>query len=224
MAGLHLNIDSSVFTGLTKLANIAIINVLFIVCSIPIFTIGASFTAMMDVAWKMTRGREGTSITREFFRAFKTNFKKSTLIWLIQLVFIVILVVDYRIIRSKPSMVFYVVFAIMTILVAFTSWYSLTLTAIFENSVIQTIKNAILMSLGRFPWSLLIAACFCSPLVLLFLPARRAFFFIPFILILWIGAAAYGAASIFRKALKPFLPKDYDEIPDDIPDEPDKTE
>ena len=225
--GLNLDPEGPVSSSLTKFANIALINVWFIVCSIPIFTIGASFTAMMDVAWRMTKNREGTGITKAFFHAFKVNFKKGTLIWLIQLVFIALLYVDYRIIghqmnlKGGAEMAAYIVFGVLVLIVAFTSWYSLTLTAIFDNTVIQTIKNGLLISIARFPWSLLIACCYLSPLILLIIPARTAFFCVPFLLLVWFGAAALGAAYLFRHALAPFLPEGYDETPVDeiIPDE-----
>lgn len=208
--------DGPVAQALTKIANLALINIYFLICCIPIFTIGASFTAMMDIAWNMTKGTEGTGITKAFFHSFKSNFKRSTGIWLIQLVIIVVLYVDYRYgqalnIKGNMAVVFYSIFAIMCMLVAFTTWYALTMQAIFDNTVLNMIKNGLLISLARFPYSLGIAVCLLSPFIVFLMSPQTAFFFMPLMVLLWFGCVSYGAAFLFRKALAPFLPEGYGE-------------
>ena len=47
------NMDNGLFRALGKLADLMILNILFLVCSLPIFTIGASFTAMYYVTLKL---------------------------------------------------------------------------------------------------------------------------------------------------------------------------
>lgn len=60
------------------------LNVLWVVCCLPVFTAGAATTALWYVCLKCARGDE-TSITGMFFRAFKENFKQATQLWLILL-------------------------------------------------------------------------------------------------------------------------------------------
>ena len=68
--------NSRFFEGITKLTDILIIGFYFIVCSIPLFTIGASATALYYATNKcIYRGR---GYTTEFFHSFKENFKQST--------------------------------------------------------------------------------------------------------------------------------------------------
>ena len=60
------------------------LNALWIVCSLPIFTIGASTTALYYVTLKIAGDEEG-DVMQQFFRAFKRNFKQATVLWLILL-------------------------------------------------------------------------------------------------------------------------------------------
>ena len=58
---------------LLKLVYACYLNLLWFVCSVPVFTIGASTTALYSVTLKIVREREG-DLTRQFFKAFRENF------------------------------------------------------------------------------------------------------------------------------------------------------
>ena len=77
-----------------KLMELMWLNLLVLITSLPIFTIGASFSAMHKVLVQIYRDEE-EKITRVFFSAFKENFKRATLIWLIYLGIYGVLVLDY---------------------------------------------------------------------------------------------------------------------------------
>ena len=83
--GSIFNPDSSLMRGLGRLFDYVVLNMLTILCSIPIVTLGASVTAMYDVMGRMMRDEE-RGVFGDFFRAFRSNFKKATVIWLILLV------------------------------------------------------------------------------------------------------------------------------------------
>jgi len=84
-----LSIDSPIMRFLGKIADLMIVNVLTIICSIPIFTIGPALTAAHYVCLKIVRKEEGYVI-KNYFKAFKENFKQATVIWLILLAIIII--------------------------------------------------------------------------------------------------------------------------------------
>lgn len=67
-----------------KLSYSCWLNLLWLICSIPVFTMGAATTALYDVSLKIVRDEE-TSITRQFFRSFRRNFRQATVLWLILL-------------------------------------------------------------------------------------------------------------------------------------------
>ena len=76
--------DSKFSQTVLKLCMACYLNLLWFVCSIPIFTIGASTTALYYVTLKIVREEEG-SVTALFFKSFKENFKQATVLWLILL-------------------------------------------------------------------------------------------------------------------------------------------
>lgn len=81
--------DSPVSRFLTKLFDIVWLNILTMICALPIVTAGASFTAMHYVLLHMVRNEEGY-IAKSFFRAFKQNFRQATLVWLTVLPFLLL--------------------------------------------------------------------------------------------------------------------------------------
>ena len=78
------NYDNPVWRFIGKLCDVLILNVLWIICSIPLVTMGASTTAVYYVTLKLVRDEEGP-IIRSFFKSFKENLKQATVIWLILL-------------------------------------------------------------------------------------------------------------------------------------------
>lgn len=67
-----------------KLCQSCLLNLLWLLCSIPIITIGASTTALYYVCLKIVRNEEQYVIPM-FFRSFRENFKQATQLWLIML-------------------------------------------------------------------------------------------------------------------------------------------
>ena len=87
--------DSPVMDFLRTVTNLVIVNILFIICSIPVITFGAAYSAKYYVAMKVIRG-EGTGVFIPFFKAFKRNFKQATGVWIVMLVAIFLIIFDWR--------------------------------------------------------------------------------------------------------------------------------
>ena len=78
MKGLF-SYDSAFFRIMDKLGSLFILNMLTLICSIPLFTVGTAFTALYYVTMKMVRDEE-TYVTKDYFRKeliqiCKTNIK-----------------------------------------------------------------------------------------------------------------------------------------------------
>lgn len=93
------DLDGPLMSILNKIADMMILNILAIICCLPIFTAGASFTALHYVCLKIVRNEEGY-IAKSFFKAFKENFKQATIIWMVLLVAILLLVADFWLIKE----------------------------------------------------------------------------------------------------------------------------
>ena len=76
--------ESPLFSKLNTLADLVLLNLLTILCSLPVVTAGASITALYYTMYKL-RNQEA-KLYRAFFKAFKENFKQATIIWLVLLV------------------------------------------------------------------------------------------------------------------------------------------
>ena len=79
-----LNYESKPSQLIIKLCYSCFLNLLWAVCSLPVFTIGASTTALWYASLKVIRGQEYNAGAL-FFRSFKQNFKQATQLWLILL-------------------------------------------------------------------------------------------------------------------------------------------
>lgn len=95
--------DNMFFTIMGVLFDLIILNVLTLLCCIPIVTAGASFTAMHNVLWHMVRHEE-TYVSRQFFDSFKRNLKQSLLPWLAFLLAAAVLTVDGMLAWSSDAL------------------------------------------------------------------------------------------------------------------------
>ena len=73
--------ENPVIRFLSCFCDLMFTNALFIICSLPIFTIGASITSMYHVIFKL-QDREDSYIYKMFFESFRSNFKQATTIWI----------------------------------------------------------------------------------------------------------------------------------------------
>jgi len=150
--------DNAVMRGLGRLCDFMILNFLWIIFSIPLFTIGASTTALYTVMLKIVKNEEGY-IFKGFLVAFKDNFKQATLLWLPLSAIGLILMINFRLIREFQTgavqVAFNIVFTIMGVLLIFVLLYIFPLIARYENTFKQSIQNAMLLSIARLPYTIL---------------------------------------------------------------------
>ena len=204
--GRIFNLDSPLFSFLNKLADLIYLNLLTMICCLPIFTIGASMTALNYVVLKIVRNEEGY-ITRAFFKSFKQNFKQATIIWLILLFIAVVLTGDAFILRYS-TIAFPAWMRVLLIILGFSTIFAtmhlFPVLAKFENSIKHTFKNSLLMGILSLPKTILMMICWCVPIVL-------ALFFVrafPIVFILGISGPAYLCALLYNKTFKRFEPEE----------------
>lgn len=161
------NADNKFFGFMGKVSDLIILNILFVVCSLPVVTIGASLTAMNYVTLKMIKNEE-SYISRSFFKSFKQNFKQATPIWLVLLAVAVLLFFDFNIIAQAGNQGFFQYISIglyfILLLWGMIFVYVFPLLARFENTVKNTCKNALKMAVCHFPWTVLLLAITCVPM------------------------------------------------------------
>lgn len=211
--GRFFDIDSPVMRFLNRVGDLMILNFIMIICCIPVITVGAAYTAMHYVLLKIVRDREGY-LVRGFFKSFVQNFKQATLIWLLMLLVIAIYVGDIFIFNYS-GLVFPKAFVIavlaVAILLLMVAVYVFPLQARFENTIRNTLKNAMVLALLNLPKTILMIACYAIPLVICYYSSYAFLFFILF----GLSAPAYGAAWIYSGIFKKLEPET-EELVDDM--------
>ena len=157
---MKFNWDNIVFQMLGKLVDCVWVSILWVICCIPVFTIGASTTALYYTVHKSIRGDRGYT-TRTFFGAFRDNFKAATLPYLIWLAVMIVLGCDayitYQVLKTGSMKgAFFYFFLVMIAVAIMWSAFLFPYIARFENTVKQTLKNAFLLMIRHLPWALLL--------------------------------------------------------------------
>lgn len=150
MKGL-LDIDGPVMQFITKIVYSAWLNILWLLCCLPIVTVGASTTALFYVALKIAKNEEG-NITRAFFHSFRENFRQATLVWLILLGAGVILGIDgYIFYHMRFDSVLWTfgtaIFMVVLAAYAIILMYIFPLMARFDNTLWAMLKNSLMIGM-----------------------------------------------------------------------------
>lgn len=170
---MKFSFDNKLFGALGKVVDCVILSVLWLVCCLPVITIGASSTALYYTVHKSIRGNRGYT-TKNFFSAFKDNFKPATLSWMVALAVQIVLSLDayitWQVLQTGNNMgAFFYFFLILIVFSIGWVVYTFAYIARFENTVKITLKNAVLMELRHLPWSLLIIFLFLFAIFLTWL-------------------------------------------------------
>lgn len=73
--------ENPIMQALMKVGDLIILNFLFLLCSIPLFTIGAAWSGLYTAMKVMRDPEDDSSLVSAFFRGFKNGFRTVTLAW-----------------------------------------------------------------------------------------------------------------------------------------------
>ena len=203
------SMEGSISRFLYLIADMVTVHFLWILCSLPLFTMGAANTALYYTCMKRIRTGEGY-VWRNFLQAFRANFRQSTVLWLILLAAGSLLSLDLRIARMTGGLwgrVMLISCSAFLIPYLLAALYIFPVQAKFENKIFDNLKNALLMSLQSFPCSLVLL-CVAGTFITL------ALFFRPFMgLMICCGAGLYGylTSAVFVQIFRRYLPHEYEE-------------
>lgn len=144
-----LRYDGPLMMAIDKLVDYLWMSVLCLICSLPIFTIGAAVSAKYYVAMKFAR-KEDTAVTKAYFKAFKENFKQCTVINIGAIVIAVILYFDWVLtISFQSEMTFVIEFllAIVTLMFLMSLINIFLLISRFEIKTKEAISSGLAMSI-----------------------------------------------------------------------------
>ena len=139
------NPDNPIMEFIAKIFDLILLNLIFIFSCVPIITIGAALTAGHDACRRSIEG-EGKGVTSNYFKSFKTNFIKATLLWLPFLVALIALVWSWIVLQITPLLI--IKFALTILWLIGFEWV-FALQARFENTVAGTLKNAFIFGISH---------------------------------------------------------------------------
>lgn len=159
--------DGPLFRLLARLAELMVLNVCFLICCLPVFTIGASVTGLYAALFSQ---QEGGAI-RRYFRGFRQNFRQGVALELILGAIGALLLLDYQLLEQLDDG--YLVVKYLLYLAAIT-WvgvcsFTFGLAARFKDTVGRILKNAFLLCFSMLPRTVLMVLIDASPIILLLL-------------------------------------------------------
>lgn len=201
--------DGKLARFLNGLGNLIVLNILTIICCIPVFTAGAAMTALYTMVMRMVRKEEGKIIS-EYLKAFKDNFKQATILWLIFGGLIAFMTFDIWILRSLTGtfgMVYRVILFVIILVFVMVLIHIFAVLARFDNTIKNTAKNALLFCVGKLPQAVLMLVLTLIPAILLTVSYR----FVSVDFLIGLSGPAYLAAIYFAD-----LFKNYEEVEEDV--------
>ncbi len=199
--GRFFDSESPFWRGVSRVADIVILNVYFTVTALPLVTMGASFAALYDVAERIHDDRGG-GVTRMFFRSFRDNFWRATATWAIVGPIGFALVFSWFFLPIAELTVVKTLFSLVYLLV-FPFFFFLQIR--FESGFANTLKNAFLIPLSRLPWAAGALAVTIGLLALTVVVAIREPSWLAPLLLGGVAMVVYATIPLLDRTVQPWV-------------------
>ncbi len=202
-----MNQDNVVHQFLNSVGDIVIANLLFVMCSIPLVTIGPSLTALYHCSLRSVKGNCNGTI-KTFFRAFRQNFVQSLIIWLGIIAIGFILFTNINFLKTVPGQTGNLLMLLsegLVVLLVILALYVFPVVAAFSGSVKSQIRNAFIFAFLRFPYTIIIAVVSIFPMFMTY----QDYTLMPLWACCWFffgfGLTAYVNSLLLYKMFRPYL-------------------
>lgn len=203
------SIDSRFMQVLSRLADLMILNILFLLTCIPMITIGPATTALYTICFRFGTKREG-SLLRGYFRAFRDNFIQGTVLWVIYAVLGGAFYTNL-VLFTEHRLLFFISAFLLT-LVVMMSAYAFPVLSQFQNTIRGTIKTALAFCVAFFSKTLVVCVVNAVPWVILrynpYMFMQLGYLW----LLLYFSAAGYINSLLLRKSFAHFTNHDEEEL------------
>lgn len=204
--------DSKFMRVMSRVGDLLMLNLVFLLTCIPVITIGAASSALYAVCFRFGTDKEGR-LFRTYFHAFGEELKRGTILWLIILVCGAAAGANTCVFYLMPGGIrwAFVLFAILFVLILLIHAYIFPLISQFTSGIGATFRNALILSLGYLPRSVLITLFNVFPFVLLLTDFYR-FLQMGFLWVaLYFATAAYVNSIFLKKIFAPFIEEKQEE-------------
>lgn len=177
-----------------------VLNILTVLCCIPVITAGASLAAMHTVVLKLVRNEE-SYVARNFFKAFKENLKsgiKATIVLILVTAFILADFYAISILDVWFADAARVILIGFTAVGAFTFTFFFPIMAKFEAGFVDTVKNSFKFAFSHFGITVAMLVFNLIPWVLCYFVNVLG----PILFMLGITIPAYLGALLYNESFK----------------------
>ena len=166
--GNIFKLDSPVMRFFTLVTNLVCLNMLWLLCCLPVVTAGAATTAMYYVVFQYIN-KQDDAVIKPFFAAFKDNFRQVTPIWILNLLIGAALAAEVFYLSQGAEIWLIVVFAILAFLYVGATSYLYPIMARYDAPTRNSVMNCFALSLRHLPSTLLVVCLNAVPVVMYFL-------------------------------------------------------
>lgn len=190
----------------SKLFDLMLLNLLFLVGSLPIVTVGASLSGMYHALFRFAEG-EG-SVVKDYWQGFRSDFWKSTAGWLLLLLIAVAAIENgcFLLVTDNLSSWIAILFSVVLFWVFAVGSYLFPLMAKFNNTFGKNLKNAMVLSLGNLPRTFVLILLNLGLWAILLLDPDLLGPMVVIILLGGVSFPAYFSTIILKKIFAPYLP------------------
>lgn len=203
--------DSGLMNRLNKIADILMLNVLYLITSLPVITVGAGTTALYDVVMKLTKDEEGY-IVRDYFRTFRECFKRSTALWGLSILAGILAGADIYFYMfsgmGRELPVFNYLFSVVILCFLFIYSWLFAVQAKFRCPAGMTVKKAAFLALRHLPYTVAVTLLNLIPVILvLVFPVS-----LPYVLLVELvcgfSGTAYINSLLFNRVFAGYRPEE----------------
>lgn len=203
------NLDNPFMQFLSKISDLILLNLIFLLSCIPLITIGASMSALYYMCLRILRG-EDTYIWNGFWKAFRENFKQSTILWILSAAIFLFISIDFRIISLQNSPIFSFVriglWAVSAVLFSMFL-YLFPIVSHFKCTLKQAIQNSVFMAIGHLPFTLILLVMFGLIGFLFTVSVKVMAMMILVGIVCGFSVVAFTACIIFDRIFKKYEPE-----------------
>ena len=198
--------NSPIGQVLSWVYNLLILSVLYLVFSLPVFTVGAAAIALYEGVYAVRESREG-SIFKDFFEAFRRNFRKGLGMLLFYAVEILLIGgIGGALILVKVPV--WLALLLPLAVVGGTGCWAVALTGRFEQKLGVTVRNAYLIGIPNLPVTLLLSLInFGIPALVWLLPQEFLRWYLFLLLFFCPAGCAFLTADVVLRVLKKQYPE-----------------
>lgn len=209
MGGIF-SLDGPLARVLGRVADCLILSVLWLLCSLPLVTMGAATAALYTMTLRMVRNEEG-KIVSGFWKAFRLNLCQGICIHLILTVLAVMIYIHSRsvqVMEGQIRMVFWAGTCLFGLVWLMETAFVYPVLARFSNSVVNIMKNALLMAAGNVPVFFGVIIITGLPVWTLLLNTKLFIVSLPAWIFLGPGVIAWLNSYLFHRCFRKYIPEE----------------